>query len=100
RRVEAAASGHVARAVDASPREVFAGLAALLDAGALAAAAEREAGAEALGAVRIVGVRVDELRGLDVDELHLVGLDQPAIAALDDEALDALLGEERAEGLG
>ena len=100
RRVEAAASGHVARAVEASPREVFAGLAALLDAGALPETAERAHLGDAHGAVRIVGVRVDELRGLDVDELHLVGLDAPAVAALDHEPTEPLLGEERLQGLG
>lgn len=100
RRVEAAASGHVARAADATPREVFAGLAALLDAGALPEAAERAHPDEAPGAVRIVGVRLDELRGLDVDELHLVGLDRVAVEALDHEQLEPLLGEERQAGLG
>ncbi|MBJ7471915.1 MAG: PD-(D/E)XK nuclease family protein, partial [Solirubrobacteraceae bacterium] len=100
RRVEAAASGHVARAADATPREVFAGLAALLDAGALPETAEREHPGDAPGAVRIVGVRLDELRALDVDELHLVGLDRAAVEALDHEPLEPLLGEERQEGLG
>ncbi len=93
RRVEAAASGHVARNAAAAPREVFAGLAALLDAGVLPTAAGP--GSEPTATVRIVGARVDELRGLDVDLLHLVGVDDRAVAALDHEPVEPLLGEER-----
>lgn len=98
RRVEAVAAGHVARRPDASAREVFAGVAELLDAGVL----PREAG-EAPSApgpsVQIVGVRVEELHGVDVDELHLVGLDQPAVEALGEAAPEPLLGEEPGEPL-
>ncbi|MFT4036108.1 MAG: PD-(D/E)XK nuclease family protein, partial [Patulibacter sp.] len=91
RRVEVVAAGHVAREPDASPRAVFAGLAELLDAGALPE--ERPGGGTVGPAVRIVGVRVDELRGLDVDELHLVGLERGPVERLDHEPVEPLLGD-------
>lgn len=93
RRVEVVATGHVAREPHASPREVFAGVAELLDAGALPEERVHEAGHPPTPAVRIVGVRVDELRGLDVDELHLVGLERGAVEALDHEPAEPLLGD-------
>lgn len=96
-RVEVAAAGHVARAPDASPREVLSGVAALLDAGALP---EPHGENTTAATVRIVGVRVDELRSLDVDELHLVGLDEPAVLALDHEPPEPLLGEQPSTDLG
>ncbi|MEH3052873.1 MAG: PD-(D/E)XK nuclease family protein [Patulibacter minatonensis] len=101
RRVEVVAAGHVAREPDASPREVFAGVAELLDAGALPE--ERQAPGDAASvappAVRIVGVRVDELRGLDVDELHLVGLERGAVEVLDHEPDEPILGDRDAAPL-
>jgi DNA helicase-2/ATP-dependent DNA helicase PcrA len=99
RRVEVAAAGHVAREPHASPREVFAGLAELLDAGALPDERPTADPNGAGPAVRIVGVRVDELRGLDVDELHLVGVERGAVAALDHEPAEPLLGDRQSQPL-
>lgn len=95
RRVEVVAAGHVAREPHASPREVFAGVAELLDAGALPEERPGQDPHGAAPAVRIVGVRVDELRGLDVDELHVVGLERAAIEALDHEPSEPLLGDQQ-----
>ncbi|MBO9532656.1 MAG: ATP-dependent helicase [Solirubrobacteraceae bacterium] len=93
RRVEVVAAGHVAREPDATPREVFAGVAELLDAGALPEERSTDPAHHVQPAVRIVGVRVDELRGLDVDELHLVGLERRPVEALDHEPAEPILGD-------